>query len=180
MEHFPATDVSLITVMALELFGRRPQKRASKRRVTMKRSGILLATLLATVFGSALVASGPASAAEVSCWYNGGWHTCVYYPGYSYASPDMTPPLMTGRSVAEYPGYATTPEALAADVTAPLMTGRSVAVSGAGSSPVSGGVAGPGDYCATSIKTCLLHEPGWLGTGCSCRVSGGHARGFVE
>ena len=81
----------------------------------MKRSGILLATLLATVFGSALVASGPASAAEVSCWYNDGWHTCVYYPGYSYASPDVTPPLMTGRSVAEYPGYATTPEALAAD-----------------------------------------------------------------
>jgi hypothetical protein len=146
----------------------------------MKRSGILLATLLATVFGSALVASGPASAAEVSCWYNDAWHTCVYYPGYPYASPGMTPPLMTGRSVAEYPGYATTPEALAADVTAPLMTGRSVAVSGAGSSPVSGGVAGPGDYCATSVKTCLLREPGWLGTGCSCRVSGGHARGFVE
>ena len=92
MEHFPATDVSLITVMALELFRRRPQKRASKRRVTMKRSGILLATLLATVFGSALVASGPASAAEVSCWYNDAWHTCVYYPGYPYASPDMPRP----------------------------------------------------------------------------------------
>ena len=146
----------------------------------MKRSGILLAILLATVFGSALVASGPASAAEVSCWYDGGWHTCVYYPGYSYAPPDVTPPMMTGRSVAEYPGYATTPEPLTADETAPLMTGRSVAVSGAGSSPVSGGVAGPGDYCATSIKTCLLREPGWLGTGCSCRVSGGHARGFVQ
>jgi hypothetical protein len=48
----------------------------------MKRSGILLATL----FGSALVASGPASAAEVSCWYNGGWHSCVYYP-----RPDPAP-----------------------------------------------------------------------------------------
>ena len=155
----------------------------------MKRSGMLLATLLATVFGSALVASGPASAAEVTCLYNGGLHPCVYYPGYSYASPEVTPPLMTGRSVAEYPGYAyengypfdfglgalaTAP--LAPAETAPLMTGRSVAVSGAGSSPVSGGVAGPGDYCATSIKTCLLREPGWLGTGCSCRVSGGHAR----
>jgi hypothetical protein len=159
----------------------------------MKRSGILLATLLATVFGSALVASGLASAAEVSCWYNGGWHTCVYYPGYSYASPEVTPPLMTGRSVAEYPGYAyengypfdfglgalaTAP--LAPAETAPLMTGRSVAVSGTASSPAPGGVAGPGNYCATSMKTCLLREPGWLGTGCSCRVSGGHARGFVE
>src|ERR1700731_3035917 len=123
--------------MALELFGaarrrerRKPAEESVERESTMKRSGILLAS----VFGSALVASGPASAAEVSCWYNDGWHTCVYYPGYAYASPDVTPPLMTGRSVAEYPGYATTPEALAADVTAPLMTGRSVAVSGTASS----------------------------------------------
>ena len=125
----------------------------------MKRSGILLATLLATVFGSALVASGPASAAEVTCLYNGGLHPCVWYPGYAYEYG--------------YP-YGTT------IAPAPLMTGRSVAVSGAGSSPAPGGVAGPGDYCATSMKTCLLREPGWLGTGCSCRVSGGHARGFVE
>ena len=88
----------------------------------MKRSGILLATLLATVFGSALVASGPASAAEVTCLYNGGLHPCVWYPGYAY----------------EY-GYpygttlATAP--LTPAETAPLMTGRSVAVSGAASSP---------------------------------------------
>ena len=158
MEHFPATDVSL-RVMALELFRRRPQKRASKRRVTMKRSGILLATLLATVFGSALVASGPASAAEVTCLYNGGLHPCVWYPGYAY--------------VYGYP-YGTTlaTAPLTPAETAPLMTGRSVAVSGTASSPEPGGVAGPGNYCATSVKTCLLYEPGWLGTGCSCRVSG--------
>ncbi len=55
------------------------------------------------------------------------------------------------------------------------MTGRSVAVS-----PEPGAVAGPGNYCATSVKTCLLHEPGWLGTDCSCKVYGGPARGFVE
>ena len=152
-----------------------PAKGSVEKESTMKRSGILLATLLATVFGSALMASRPASAAEVSCWYNDSWHPCVYYPGYSYASPGVTPPLMTGRSVAEYPGYATTPEAQAADVTAPLMTGRSVAVS-----PEPGAVAGPGNYCATPVKTCLLNEPGWLGTGCSCRISGGHARGFVQ
>jgi hypothetical protein len=45
---------------------------------------------------------------------------------------------------------------------------------------VSGGtVAADGNYCATSVKTCLLYEPGWLGTGCSCRVPGGIARGTV-
>ena len=61
-------------------------------------------------------------------------------------------------------------------MTAPLVTGRSVAVSA-----VAGpGVAGSGNYCATPVKTCLLYESGWLGTGCSCRVYGGYARGFVE
>jgi hypothetical protein len=49
---------------------------------------------------------------------------------------------------------------------APLMTAPSVAADGM--------------YCATPVKTCLLYEPGWLGTGCSCRVPGGHARGTVE
>jgi hypothetical protein len=45
---------------------------------------------------------------------------------------------------------------------------------------VSGGtVAADGNYCATSVKTCLLYEPGWLGTGCSCSVPGGYARGTV-
>jgi hypothetical protein len=140
----------------------------------MKRSSILVATLLATVFGSALVASGPASAAEVTCLYNGGLHPCVWYPGYAY---EYGYPYGSGIG-SGLATLATAPLALAE--TAPLMTGRSVAVSGAGSSPAPGGVAGPGDYCATSMKTCLLREPGWLGTGCSCRVSSGHARGFVE
>lgn len=49
------------------------------------------------------------------------------------------------------------------------------------SPPVASGamVAADGNYCATSVKTCLLYEPGWLGTGCSCRVPGGIARGTV-
>jgi hypothetical protein len=46
----------------------------------MKRFGILLATL----FGAALVATGPAAAVEVSCRYDGGLHRCVWYPGYAY------------------------------------------------------------------------------------------------
>ena len=41
-------------------------------------------------------------------------------------------------------------------------------------------VASEGYYCATNVKTCLLNEPGWLGTGCSCKVSFGRARGIVE
>jgi hypothetical protein len=81
----------------------------------MKRSGILLATLLATVFGSALMASRSASAAEVSCWYNDSWHTCVYYPGYSYASPEVTPPLIRAeawRSILVTPMNMGTPSTL--------------------------------------------------------------------
>ncbi len=137
--------------MALVRFGRRQQKVNVKKENTMKRSDIVLAT----VFGAALVASGAAQADEVMCFYNDGWHLCVWYPGYADAHPTLAE-------------------------TAPLMTGRSVAVSGAASSPVPGGVAGPGNYCATSVKTCLLRESGWLGTGCSCKVYGGRARGFVQ
>jgi hypothetical protein len=132
----------------------------------MKHFGILLAI---AVFGVALGASRPASAAEVGCLYNGGLHTCVWYPGYPYAYE----PNGYGLGLA---GLATAPLAVAADVTALLVTGRSVAVSA-----VAGpGVAGSGSYCATPVKTCLLYESGWLGTGCSCRVYGGYARGFVE
>jgi hypothetical protein len=132
----------------------------------MKRIGILMAI---AVFGAALMASRPASAAEVSCWYNGGLHNCIWYPGYAYENPN-------GYGLGVLGAIATAPLALAADATAPLITGRSVAVSTATGS----GVAGSGNYCATSVKTCLLYEPGWLGTGCSCRVYGGRARGFVQ
>jgi hypothetical protein len=50
------------------------------------------------------------------------------------------------------------------------------------SPPAIGGqnMASEGYYCATDMKTCLLREPGWTGTGCSCRVPGGQARGLVE
>ncbi|WOJ89054.1 hypothetical protein RZS28_14765 [Methylocapsa polymorpha] len=103
------------------------------------------------VFGAALAASGPASAAEVGCWYNGGLHPCIWYPGYAYAPLPVAPlPIVE---------------------TAPLMTGRSVAVEAG---------AGVGNYCATPVKTCRLYESAWLGTGCSCRVYGGYERGFVQ
>jgi len=149
-----------------------------------------LRILLATVFGAALVASGPASAAEVNCWYNGGLHRCVWYPGYTY---EYGYPYGYGLGptgdIGPIGDIATAPLALAGDATAPLMTGRSVAVekvplmtgrSAADETVAVTSVAGAGNYCATSVKTCLLNEPGWLGTGCSCRVPGGRARGFVQ
>jgi hypothetical protein len=36
-----------------------------------------------------------------------------------------------------------------------------------------------GNYCATSVKTCLLYEPAATGVNCSCRVAGGRAYGSV-
>ena len=50
---------------------------------------------------------------------------------------------------------------------APLVTGRSVATGQLGS------------YCTNSVKACELHHPSYVGGSCSCRVPGGHARGFV-
>ncbi len=38
---------------------------------------------------------------------------------------------------------------------------------------------GYGEYCATRVKTCELYDPAPLGSGCSCRVRGGRARGVV-
>jgi hypothetical protein len=147
-----------------------PAKESVEKESDMLRFGILLATVL----GAALAATAPASAAEVSCWYNGAMHTCVWYPGYAYAYPQgYGQGYGIGSGLA---ALATAPLRLAEGVTSPLVTGRSVAVSGAGVPAM----AGAGNYCATPVKTCLLTEPGWLGTGCSCRVYGGHARGFVQ
>jgi hypothetical protein len=42
--------------------------------------------------------------------------------------------------------------------------------------PVSSTVGG---YCATSVRTCALTSAAPVGTGCSCRTSGGRARGTV-
>jgi len=42
--------------------------------------------------------------------------------------------------------------------------------------PVSSTVGG---YCATSVRTCALTSAAPVGTGCSCRTSGGRARGSV-
>ncbi|WP_439497167.1 hypothetical protein [Bosea sp. (in: a-proteobacteria)] len=44
------------------------------------------------------------------------------------------------------------------------------------SAPVSSGIGG---YCQTPVRTCALITPTEVGIGCSCRVSGGRARGTV-
>ena len=36
-----------------------------------------------------------------------------------------------------------------------------------------------GAYCATPVRTCLLINPSYVGGGCSCRITGGRARGAV-
>ena len=97
-------------------------------------------------------------------WHYGwhrGWHNHYYAYGYGYPyNYNYDSGYGTGLGA-----LVTAPLALGAAVTEPLMTGRSVATSG--------------NYCATSEKTCLLREPGWAGTGCSCKVQGGRARGTV-
>ena len=57
--------------------------------------------------------------------------------------------------------------AVTAPLTAPLMTGRSVAT------------GQMGRMCSTPAKSCELYHASWVGNGCSCRVSGGMARGSV-
>lgn len=39
--------------------------------------------------------------------------------------------------------------------------------------------AASGGQCSTPVKICTLYAPAPLGTGCSCRVPGGRARGAV-
>jgi hypothetical protein len=113
-------------------------------------------------------------------WHGRGWHYGWWYPqegdgwryGWHYGWYPHTYAYDYGYPYDYGYGYgtglaalATAPLAAGAAVTEPLMTGRSVAAAG--------------NYCSTPEKTCLLKEPGWVGTGCSCKVPGGRARGTV-
>ncbi len=42
------------------------------------------------------------------------------------------------------------------------------------------GIGGIGGFCATPVRTCQLIDVAPIGTGCSCAVSGGRARGVVS
>ena len=42
------------------------------------------------------------------------------------------------------------------------------------------GIGGIGGFCATPVRTCQLIDVAPIGTGCSCQVAGGRARGVVS
>lgn len=130
------------------------------------------------------------------------WRYRAYHPRcYGYAAPVVSVPVAAADTLGYY-GYSappvTAPVAETADVAAPAVAAAAPVVAApvvaatVAAAPVVGYygysapvpsvavVAADGIYCATSVKTCLLQEPGWLGTGCSCRVPGGYARGVVE
>jgi hypothetical protein len=85
--------------------------------------------------------------------------------GYPYGYGDPYAGYYGNPGYAYAPGYYTTQPQIA--TTAPLVTGRSVA-------------AGQiGDSCTTPVRTCQLIQASYVGVGCSCRVTGGRARGSV-
>ena len=96
--------------------------------------------------------------------WGGGWPAYASGWGYPYYGYGYNYPYSYGLAAA-----ATAPLAVAAATTAPLMTGRSVAIS----------QGQMGNYCTKPVKTCLLYNESWVGNGCSCRISGGRARGSV-
>jgi hypothetical protein len=125
--------------------------------MTLKSLKILLAAS-GLVFG-ALVYSGPANAWHRGCgWRHQGWHR-----GPVVASDYVAPPRIVASD------YVAPAPIVASDYVAPVNY----------SAPLVVAVAS-GNYCATSVRTCLLQEPGVLGTGCSCHIPGGIARGLVE
>ena len=88
------------------------------------------------------------------------------YPGYGWGG---------GYPAYGYGGYYNggdwwTPFAIGA-IAVPLVA--AVAQSDYAVSPLGG-------YCATQIRTCQLYSAAPIGTGCSCRVPGGRARGVVN
>ncbi len=124
-------------------------------------SKCLLAAALAVPF----LASGSAwaqwSVRDVPLGYPDYPYDAAYNPGhfgiYGY-------PYYHGNASYIYGwGYLTAPLAAA-----PVVTGRSVAVA-----PPSG------DHCVTQVRTCELYHASFTGNRCSCRVTGGRARGSV-
>jgi hypothetical protein len=80
-----------------------------------------------------------------------GWGYPGWYPGYNWYDSDWAP-------------FA------AAAIIAPLVVAATT-------QPYAD--APLGGFCATPIRTCQLYSAAPIGTGCSCRVAGGRARGDV-
>jgi hypothetical protein len=58
--------------------------------------------------------------------------------------------------------------------------GAALFASGAAWAQMSASTGKMGNYCSTPTKTCELSRASWIGNGCSCRVPGGRARGYVS
>jgi hypothetical protein len=114
--------------------------------------------------------------------YPGYWHGGVYagrgyYPRYWRARPHYLGYPGWGYP-GWYPGYydwgwynaGWAPFAVAA-LAAPLVIAATAQPSYA-EVPLGG-------FCATPVRTCQLYAAAPIGTGCSCRVAGGRARGAV-
>jgi len=134
--------------------------------------------------GLGLAAIGAASAYGYGNGYGyGGWGG---YPGYAYGDSGYGNgaygyPGAAGYAYSSYgaPNYSNGDSGFGnsgfgLDFASPspqyspgLTTGRSAAYGGLGK------------YCSTPVKSCLLYEPSSMGAGCSCKVSGGRARGNV-
>ena len=124
--------------------------------MTLKSLKVLLAASALGV--GALAYSSPADAWHRGCWRHHVWHRAPVVAS-DYVAPA---PIVASNYVAPAP-------IVASDYVAPVGY----------SAPLVVAVAS-GNYCATSVRTCLLQEPGVLGTGCSCHIPGGIARGMVQ
>ncbi|EIM25353.1 hypothetical protein [Microvirga lotononidis] len=83
-------------------------------------------------------------------YWGPGYYPYGYYGGWGWGAAGLATGVAIGAAAAStYPAYAT-----------PVPTGS-------------------GGYCATPVRTCALTSRAPLGTGCSCRVSGGRGRGGV-
>jgi hypothetical protein len=62
-----------------------------------------------------------------------------------------------------------------------LVTGGVIGAAAASTYPVyqTPATSAVGGYCATAVRKCVLTSSAPVGTGCSCRVQGGRARGTV-
>jgi hypothetical protein len=65
--------------------------------------------------------------------------------------------------------------------TAGLVTGAAIGAAAASAYPpyTTPSSSSIGGYCATPVRTCALTSPAPVGSGCSCRTTGGRARGTV-
>jgi hypothetical protein len=146
---------------------------------------------------ASLIASDPALAQRFRGGFGGGYRAGVFRPGFGgarYVRPGFggwhrgyawggprywrSRPIYVGYPGWGYPGWSPgwgwydagwAPFAAAA-LAAPLVAAATQPQYA--STPLGG-------FCATPVRTCQLYGAAPVGTGCSCRIAGGRARGSV-